>query len=100
MSDKVKKSLCLLAHELRDPEDSVDSIFKKRKGKTSNRKSAKADEDEPSYITANLYMPLVCSISYFTVLSRKNVSRTFFCFFIFLPLMGIGCHRSFFRTLT
>ncbi|XP_026276961.1 protein odr-4 homolog [Frankliniella occidentalis] len=57
VSDQINNSICTLSNELLEPEEQVDSIFKKRKGKT-HKKSKGLTEDEPKSITANLYMPM------------------------------------------
>nr|QSB36977.1 olfactory receptor 1 [Frankliniella intonsa] len=57
VSKQINSSMCTLSNELLEPDDQVESIFKKRKGKSS-KKSKDISEDEPKSITANLYMPM------------------------------------------
>lgn len=57
MSKRINESVCMLSNDLLDPDDLVESIFKKRKAKGS-KKSKGSGENDPKSITANLYLPM------------------------------------------
>lgn len=59
VNDQISDSVCTLSNEMMDPDDLVENIFKKQKGKSSKKKGGKGSGDEPKIISASLYMPLV-----------------------------------------
>lgn len=62
VNNVINQSVCTLSNELMAPDDLVENVLKKQKGKSSKKKSGKGSGDEPKVITAGLYMPQIGDI--------------------------------------
>ncbi|KAJ1522868.1 hypothetical protein ONE63_002012 [Megalurothrips usitatus] len=58
ISKQVQESVCTLSNQLLGPDELVENIFKKQKGKSGKKTKGGGDDEPNKNVIANLYMPL------------------------------------------